>query len=456
MKRVLGHIVVISTIIVPYFFSQVAGASANGVVLCEFSPQSNTSASEEYVVLCNNTGGDIDVTGWRLEYSAGTSGTSWTKKADLSGTITAGGEHVLATAGYMMERLPTLTFSSGLALSSGHLRITRPDQSGNIEEDRVGWGSALAPETAATEAPSAGQFLLRKLSEDSTFQDTDNNALDFHEPEYIAGQEPPEAEPEPEPDAVPEPEPEPTPETSAEPTVEETDSAAKVVPIELSELLVDPVSPATDANDEFVELYNPSDEPADLDGYQLQAGANYSYKQSLDELSIPAHGYLTLYSLDSNLTLSNAGSKVRLLAPTKTVISEITYEKAVAGAAYARFSSGWQWTTTPTPDQPNVFTQASAQEAAKTAAAAKKKKTAAAAKSSTKSTARAKAAAAQAATGEAYEEPAADEVNTPLHPAVLAGVGGSAVLYGLYEYRQDLGNRVWQFRRYAKRWRASR
>jgi hypothetical protein len=35
-----------------------------------------------------------------------------------------------------------------------------------------------------------------------------------------------------------------------------------------------------------------------------------------------------------------------------------------------------------------------------------------------------------------------------VHPLVLAGVGGLAVAYAIYEYRHDLANRLFQLRGY--------
>jgi hypothetical protein len=213
--------------------------------------------------------------------------------------------------------------------------------------------------------------------------------------------------------------------------------------------LPNPAAPQTDTNDEFIELYNPNDEPIDLNGYQVQAGTTYAYKFTLSNQTIPAKGYLVLTSGDTNLALANTAGKVRLLAPNGSTVSETTpYEGAEDGQTWALLNGTWQWTTTPTPGAGNVLTMpAPAVKAASTKKATTAKKTSA-------KVAASKASAKKATTTAArtdYEDPASVEV-TPVHPTIIAGVGLLAILYAGYEYRYDAANRLYQFQRY----RASR
>jgi hypothetical protein len=184
---------------------------------------------------------------------------------------------------------------------------------------------------------------------------------------------------------------------------------------------------------------------------------------------IQPFGYLTVYSANTNLTLSNTNGAVRLLDGSGLVSGlAVSYDDVEEGNSYAINSDGqWAWTTTPTPLLENVFTvkqeKVATQTPAKTPASSVKstktttktstpKTTAvksATAKTpiTTKSTATKKASSSQTSgvSQGVTEEPTKDAN----HPWILAGFGLLAVLYGLYEYRDDVANSVQRFRRNA-------
>jgi hypothetical protein len=228
------------------------------------------------------------------------------------------------------------------------------------------------------------------------------------------------------------------------------------LPIHITELLPNPAAPATDADDEYVELHNPNSQAVNLDGYKLQTGSNYTYSHTFGSVTLPAGGYQVFYSRDTSLTLSNTAGRARLLDPAGTVVNETAaYGAAAEGSTWAFVNNSWQWTTSATPGLANVFSQTVKFPTTTTKAAAAKKTTAA--KTSTATTK--KAAATKAATAAKPKAAAAAKTtaaaaggesgakNTLLHTGVLAGVGALTVGYGAYEYRHDLANRLEQFRR---------
>lgn len=227
-------------------------------------------------------------------------------------------------------------------------------------------------------------------------------------------------------------------------------------PLSITELLPNPASPQTDEDDEFVELYNPGGEAIALDGYKIQTGSKYSYSYTLDHQSIPAGGYLVITSGSSGLSLANSAGQARVLDPAGNVLSETDpYEDAPEGETWAFTNDKWQWTSTPTPNAPNIVTTAAAGLSSRTSSrktAATKKATTAQPKIKTASTTKAKSSATTTAAGGGDN----GSQITPLHPAVLAGVGAAALIYGLYEYRHDLGNVIYRIKRYRATRRASR
>jgi hypothetical protein len=208
----------------------------------------------------------------------------------------------------------------------------------------------------------------------------------------------------------------------------------------LSELLPNPASPQTDKDDEFIELYNPNDTVFDLSGYVLEVGLTTKKRYTIAAgTKLPPRAFLALFSADTNLALTNSGGQVALVDPLgRTLATSEVYGAAKDGQSWVLANADWQWTTKPTPNAVNVV---SAPAVKKTVA--KKTNAGTGVKSS--------AASSKLTSSEAekdVEQAAAVAATTavPLHPGVLALVGLSALLYGAYEYRHDVANRLYQFR----------
>lgn len=216
---------------------------------------------------------------------------------------------------------------------------------------------------------------------------------------------------------------------------------------QITELLPNPAEPQTDSEDEFIEIYNSNSVPFELTGFSLQVGTTtlHNYHFPAGTL-LPAGSWLAFLSVDTGLSLTNSGGQARLLDPFGAVISQSeVYGSAKEGQAWGLAKGSWYWTTTPTPSAANVINQPlTVKELSVGSTAAKK---APATKASTSSTKAPTAAAKPAATNSPPPSANAKQASS-LHPLVLAGVGGLALLYALYEYRHDLANRLARFRRH--------
>ncbi len=208
----------------------------------------------------------------------------------------------------------------------------------------------------------------------------------------------------------------------------------------LSELLPDPVSPATDTADEFIELYNSNDQAFDLSGFALQIGSttsgvrhNYVFPSGT---TIGAKGFKAFYSSQTHLSLSNTGGQAWLLDPFGTAIAQSDpYSKPKGGVSWATADGKWYYTTTPTPGTANSV-RVPASPAAKTASGTAK---------TSQGTPVSVIGAGSGVAGTSTT--AAVEPTTPIHPLTLAAVVGLALLYGSYEYRHDLANKLNKLRR---------
>jgi hypothetical protein len=288
---------------------------------------SAASAGEEFVELHNIGDAAAPVAGWSLQYhsAGGDCGKSWSKKADLVGGIPAGGYFLLAAKDY----LSTVDgrFSAGLAAAGGSVRVM--DASGG-EVDAAAWGTGTCGHGAAAKAPAGGQSLERQ-------SDTGVNATDFAvqnnpSPHSVA-------------DAAPEAGVQSSPQVDV-PQVVET-----VINFELSELLVDPAEPQTDAADEFVEIRNVGTQAANLSGFKLKtASDSYTFLDT----PVTAGGYAVIKSSVSKLALTNTGGQLQLLGPDGQAVDSVEWDEATPGAAWAVVNNVWQWTQQPTPTAPNV------------------------------------------------------------------------------------------------------
>lgn len=126
-----------------------------------------------------------------------------------------------------------------------------------------------------------------------------------------------------------------------------------LLPIQVSELLPNP--DGNDADQEFIELYNPNDESVELSSFVLAVGGGSPklYPLSAD-MGVPARGYVVLYHSDLAFTLVNSSSRVQLLGADGAVVDEPPgYIGPDDGVAWALIGGVWQYTNQPTPGSAN-------------------------------------------------------------------------------------------------------
>lgn len=240
------------------------------------------------------------------------------------------------------------------------------------------------------------------------------------------------------PDAANQPRRRPEPSTSNSSERSGAAAARSYMPVAVTELLPDPAQPQTDADDEFVELFNPHQTPVHVEGYRLRSGSDLTTTYTLPDLTIAPGNYVAIFASEANLSLVNSGGSVRLEDPAGQAVAEVEpYPEAVTGSAWALHNGQWQWTETPTPAAKNTVT------AVETAGAEPAGHTAADAAVDT------------ATSNNSLAQPA---TVTPSRTSqiLVAGAAAVALLYGLYEWRHDIRNRIYLTRRHFARWRSYR
>jgi hypothetical protein len=211
---------------------------------------------------------------------------------------------------------------------------------------------------------------------------------------------------------------------------------------QLSEILPNPASPQTDADDEFIELYNPNGKSFDLSGFMLQTASTTSSTTHTyhfpNGTSIKPHSFKAFKSSQTHLNLNNSGGQVWLVDPLGTTLDTCKpYGKAKDGQSWIDASDEWQWTLRATPNATNkIATPIATTSQSKTATVNGKKVTAVAS-----------ASAGSANTLGANTSAAETSQPLSIHPLTLAIIILGALLYGAYEYRHDLALKYRQFRR---------
>ncbi len=452
MKKI-GVILGIAIISVAWAGNSLA-APANHIVISEVQTGSTSDASQEFVELYNPTDAPITVDAWTVEY-ASAAGTTWTKRATLSGSVPAYGFYLVATSGYMAS---DAVMTSGLANSSGHVRVKNTS---NMVIDLVGWGSAAHAEGSPASAPVVGGSIERlpgRLNQlAGNGEDSDGNSVDFvlrdvAEPQRVAsGIEDPSLAPVDEQNNS---------EEGEGPVVDTT-----YLPVYITEILPDPLSPLTDAKDEFIEVYNPNNQSVKLLGYTLRTGSNFRSYYTISDVTVQAGGYAVFYSADTKLGLTNSGGAVQILDPLGNVLDTTdSYGAAKTGQAWAAINGAWMWTLTPTPGTMNILAEA----ASTTSTVSTTAKKAAAKKVATKKTASKKAAAKKSSKAKSKRDSsklsktsmaAATEAITdpsPLARWLLIAAGCFTIVYAIYGFRYDLYNYYIKTRTNIRAWLSNR
>ena len=151
----------------------------------------NTGATyrNDFVELYNRGAATIDITGWSVQYASAT-GTSWTNKQMLAGTIAPGQYYLIALAsgGAVGAFLPEPNSDGGINMSATAGKVALVDNGDELAGacplpnthvmDFVGYGSTASCREGGTNAPG-GSNTTAIIRKDGGVIDTDTNGADF-------------------------------------------------------------------------------------------------------------------------------------------------------------------------------------------------------------------------------------------------------------------------------------
>jgi hypothetical protein len=134
-----------------------------------------------------------------------------------------------------------------------------------------------------------------------------------------------------------------------------TENFSSTENIFLNEILPNPKS---GFDGEYIEIANSGSKPVDLHGWKIKdASKSKGYQFKEHEILNPGE-YLTIYKLDSKISLNNSNETVYLYDPHNELASSATFEKSSKNSSYSFDGKKWKWTKYLTPGKKNKFDSA--------------------------------------------------------------------------------------------------
>lgn len=132
----------------------------------------------------------------------------------------------------------------------------------------------------------------------------------------------------------------------------------------VNEITINPED--SNADYEFVELYNQTDMEKDISGWILEDSQGKTAKFTLPaNTRIASHAFLTFYRPQTKITLNNSGDGIKLSNASGQICDASPHNSGAADEdmSYSRKNANWVWTSTATPNAANVFTEAKSNSA---------------------------------------------------------------------------------------------
>ncbi|MDB5179694.1 MAG: hypothetical protein JWN12_326 [Candidatus Saccharibacteria bacterium] len=349
---VVSVVVLLSSAYVPLMISRAYATSAT-VLMTQIQAGGVGAATQEFIVLYNNSSEAVDISGWCLTNKNGAVITCFSppgigheiylpahRHAVLASTALA---ITLPAGAVTVTYVPTSQSSGSITGSSDTILLL--DHLGAVV-DRQAWTTSI----------SAGmQFERRGSGVPLVYQDTDTGAdwsitvpgvlpVDETEIDTTIADVCPNI------DGI----------QTVLPPGKELSEAGQCVAREIIQLYLSEVLPnavGSDDGQEFIELFNPNDLTVKLTNYKLYIGPNYEGTYYFPEGSIiQPNSYASFTNADIPFTLLNSSSRVGLaLADDGAVINEVSaYTDPKDGQSWASISGEWQYTNRPTPGQANL------------------------------------------------------------------------------------------------------
>lgn len=291
----------------------------------------NTSHSDEWIELYNNTNYPVNLENWVLKAVDGT------PEINLSGIISINGF-------FLLERTDDNTVSNiaadqiytrALSNEGEHLQLF-DNEDNLINEVNCGDGWF----TGDNETNQTMERINPLITIDSSnWQTSENSGGTPKAGNSVLAQYEPETK-------------------EIQESKQEKEEQIQTYPtgIIFNEILPSPEGP--DAENEWIEIFNKNDFNVDLSNWKIKdsIGTVTTYVFSENTI-IKNKSYLVILRPETKIILNNDMDSLSLIQPNNQAIDAVSYEKAPRGESYSLTDSGWYWSQELTPGKANFIRQ---------------------------------------------------------------------------------------------------
>ena len=290
---------------------------------------SKISQDKKYIEIYNPTNQNVDLTGWKIEYYAG-SGTKTVGKIFKDEVILANGFLVLSND-KMLAGAIKFDNNLGLAQNDGSVVLSRSD--GSVA-DTVGWGNNSK---SAGSPIKGGVKIVWRCFIGENIIDSKNNSTDFLSGKNLNNQE-----------VVP----------YSRPSCKKSESIPKPIPeppkelnkcegLKLSEI-------ASNVDEQFIEIINSGEKTVITTGCKLVVG-DAGVRENIDDIELNPGEFLTIKIKNTKLKLPKTKGKVYLLDEAGSKIDSAEYEKLAKSSSWSLIEEEWMQTFMITENSENIF-----------------------------------------------------------------------------------------------------
>lgn len=308
-----------------FIFTNFSAAEEKSVIISAVQI-SGTDSNDDFIELHNPTCANIDLSDWKIKKR--TKSGSESSIGSLKNIIPAKGYYLWENTSKNLADNPDYSTKTYYLANDYSLAIYNKDEK---QIDSITWGentSPFSPTQSYPTNPAKLEALLRSTSNEFSI-------LPNYSPKNSTFPTAAELE-------------------KCPPPEKKSDSTPKTysTTVYLNELLPNPAA----GMDEFIELYNPSQENIDLTDWILRDGSKTGKYIFPKDSAIKPQAYLVVYKKDFKFALNNSGAEsVSLYDPTEKIVSTTTYSGTKKDLSYNFDASNWRWSKFLTPGAENVF-----------------------------------------------------------------------------------------------------
>ena len=286
---------------------------------------SKISQDKKYIEIYNPTNQNVDLTGWKIEYYAG-SGTKTVGKIFKDEVILANGFLVLSNDKMLAD---VIKFDNNLVLAQNNGSVVLSRSDGSVA-DTVGWGNNSK---SAGSPIKGGVKIVWRCFIGENIIDSKNNSTDFLSSKGSDNQE-----------IVPYSRPNcKTPDSKSESPKE----LNKCEGLKLSEI-------ASNIDEQFIEIINSGEKTVITTGCKLTVGDS-GVRENIGDIELNPGEFLVIKIKNTNLKLPKTKGKVYLLDEAGSKIDSAEYEKLAKSSSWSLIDDEWMQTFMITENSENIF-----------------------------------------------------------------------------------------------------